>query len=515
VSITQGGATAQALSINSITVASSAGALTLASTGSGQITFRNQVTNINTFTNDSNNAVTFSAGTKFASGGAVARTVDFGGSGNWQMNANLVTPTGSVAVKKSGAGTLTFAAANGYTGLTTVNDGALNITSTGSLNSGNALTVGASGTANLANAGQTLGAVSNSNSSTNALNFSASTGTVTLASLAGTGNTRFGSNGTVTGGISSGTVNVVGLLTSEISGGTVGAGSLSASTLSGGATTVGGIAAIGTMSSGTANLNGATSAITTLNGGTVNLGSSTVLTVSAGTTSGSITGSGGSLTKAGAGNLALTGTNTYTGTTTVAGGKLSVNGSTSSSSAVGVSSGASLGGSGTVGGNTTIASGGALAPGNSPGVLTVAGTTTFDSGSIFEWELDTAQANPTTNRGVAYDGVNTTSLAGSGAIFKILLTGTQDFSDYAFWSQTRSWTDIFKSADGVTTLTDWASVFSGGFQYSYNGKTVEPTSSGSFTLTGSSLTWSAVPEPTNALAGLLAAGMLLRRRRVA
>jgi hypothetical protein len=93
-----------------------------------------------------------------------------------------------------------------------------------------------------------------------------------------------------------------------------------------------------------------------------------------------------------------------------------------------------------------------------------------------------------------------------------MLTGVQDFTN-DFWNQTRTWTDIFKSADGSTTLSNWASVFSGGFQYSYNGKTVAPTSSGSFTLTGNSLTWSAVPEPSNLLAGMLAASALLRRRR--
>jgi type VI secretion system secreted protein VgrG len=223
--------------------------------------------------------------------------------------------------------------------------------------------------------------------------------------------------------------------------------------------------------------------------------------------------SNGGLTKTGSGQLTLSGASTYTGSTTVSAGKLIVNGSTSASSAVGVSNGGILAGSGTVGGNTTLASGGTLAPGNSPGVLTVTGDLAFASGSIFEWELDLSKPPVETNRGVAYDGVNVGgTLSGSGAIFKIMLTGDQNFSD-TFWNQTREWTDIFKTANDGDILSNWAGVFGGGFQYAYNGQTVAPTSAGSFAVSGNSLTWSAVPEPSNLLAGLLAGSPLLRRRR--
>ena len=262
-----------------------------------------------------------------------------------------------------------------------------------------------------------------------------------------------------------------------------------------------------------------TSALTILNGVSASTATDRTLTLdgtstAANTVAGVIADNGTgvmTLQKSGAGTWTLSGENSYSGDTTISGGKLKVNGSTASSSDFQVSGGGTLAGSGTVGGSATIASGGSLTPGNSPGVLTVSGTTTFNSGSMFEWEIDTAQTDPATNRGTAYDGVNTTAVSGSGAVFKIMLTGTQDFAD-TFWNQSRTFTDIFKSADGSTNLSDWASVFSGGFAYSFNGQTLAPTSQGYFTSTGSSLTWSAVPEPSNMLAGLLAATALLRRR---
>ncbi len=318
-----------------------------------------------------------------------------GGAGNTSIDGIIGTTTGGLT--KDGTGALTLNGANTYTGLTTVSAGSLLIGSGGSLASGNALTLGASGTADFANVGQTLGAVSNDNTATHALNFSASSGTVTLASLAGAGNTRFGSDGSVTGGIASGTVTSIGnfnanisggattvggLLTGDVSGGTVGAGSLSATTVSGGTTTitgaagittlssgtttVGGVATIGTLSGGTANLNGITSAITTLSGGTVNLGASTTLSVSGGTSAGVIAGTGGSLTKTGGGTLTLTGANTYTGTTTVSAGTLTLHAASgaalASTSAVGVASGATV----SLGADSQI---------NSAATLTLAGGT--------------------------------------------------------------------------------------------------------------------------------------------
>ena len=383
--------------LRDITIANGAGAFTLGdSIGNDGIVFRNAGSPgpyINTFTNHDDNTATFASNLFFASGGGQWRTLVFAGSGNWTVNAPLTIVSGGSGnfyLTKNDAGTLTLNAVNGYTATTTVNGGLLSITSSGGLASGNALTIGASGKADFANAGQTLGAVDNANTTANALNFSASTGTITLASLAGAGNTRFGSNGTVTGGISTGTVNAVGLLTASISGGTVAASSLSSTAVSGGAATVSGVATIATMSAGTANLNGATSAITTLNGGTVNLGSSTVLTVNDGTTSGSITGSGGSLTKSGAGTLTLAsgGTYNYNGATSVTDGKLIVNGNISTSTTT-VSGTGTLGGGGTVG-SVIVQAGGTFAPGNSIDNFDIAGALTLGTSSFSVFEINTA-----------------------------------------------------------------------------------------------------------------------------
>jgi autotransporter-associated beta strand protein len=91
-------------------------------------------------------------------------------------------------------------------------------------------------------------------------------------------------------------------------------------------------------------------------------------------------------TKTGAGIMSLTAVNTYTGPTTVNAGTLAVNGSITSP--VTVNSGGTLAGSGTVSQAVTVNSGGKLAPGNSPGVLTVAGPVTFLTGSTFAVQLN-------------------------------------------------------------------------------------------------------------------------------
>jgi autotransporter-associated beta strand protein len=96
-----------------------------------------------------------------------------------------------------------------------------------------------------------------------------------------------------------------------------------------------------------------------------------------------LSGSGGTVTKSGAGTVTFTQNNTYTGATTVDAGRLVVNGSQSSSAVTVNSGGASLAGSGTVGALTVS---GLLAPGTSVGTLN-AGSTTFNGGGALELEI--------------------------------------------------------------------------------------------------------------------------------
>jgi autotransporter-associated beta strand protein len=220
-----------------------------------------------------------------------------------------------------------------------------------------------------------------------------------------------------------------------------------------------------------------------------------------------------SVVKTGAGTTILTGANTYTGTTTVSAGALSINGSTGSGDVTVSNGGTKLMGTGTVGGNTTLTSGAIHAPGNSVGTQALSGNLTYSS-SIFEWELATTP--DTSGRGTNYDAVNVAgTLGGSDAIFRVVLNGSQDFSE-GFWNSNHNWTDLFTAADGTTPKTDWANIFSS-VQY-YNGSLGNigmPTSQGAFSMTGNTLTWTAVPEASSALAGLLLGAGLLRRKRSA
>ena len=280
-----------------------------------------------------------------ASGTSGTIQLNVNGSANTAFGGAITNNVGSTFnFNKQGSGTLTLGGPNTFTGATTVSGGTLTtlagslagtsgITVNGAIltaadfNSGATLALNATGRATISGAGQNVGAVTNANATdANALNFTASTGIITLASLSGAGKTTFGSDATVTGAISDGVVNVTGaLIAGSITGGTnTITGAATVTTVNGGTTTVGGVANITTLTTGTLNANGATAAVTTLNGGNIALGSSTALTVSDGTHAGVISGATGTLTKSGAGTLILSGANTFGGAITISAGKLQI-----------------------------------------------------------------------------------------------------------------------------------------------------------------------------------------------
>ena len=239
--------------------------------------------------------------------------------------------------------------------------------------------------------------------------------------------------------------------------------------------------------------------------------------------------------KVGTGTWTLTGANTYTGATTVTAGTvaLGASGSIANSALIDVKSAANLNvsavtggawtvgssqsliGAGTITGSTTAAQGvfisGTHSAGDGVGTQTVNADLTYNTGSIFSWDLSVAGSNSGLTSqnalvGTAYDGATVSGdLSGTSAIFKIVLGAGETFAD-SFWSSDRTWSNIFTTAN-----TSWASIFPT-FQYSVTAPNAG--TQGSFTFTGgNTLAWTAVPEPTSALVSLLLGAGLLRRRR--
>ncbi len=137
---------------------------------------------------------------------------------------------------------------------------------------------------------------------------------------------------------------------------------------------------------------------------------------------GGVLSGSGSIRQTGSGRTELTGASSgFAGTLSIASGTVAVNGTLGGS--VTVASGATLGGSGTVG-STLVESGGHLAPGNSVGVLTVAGNLTVASGANLDFELGspgTSAAAPGTSDRItvtgdlALDGTINLTQSGAGA----------------------------------------------------------------------------------------------------
>ncbi|HPM81104.1 MAG TPA: autotransporter-associated beta strand repeat-containing protein, partial [Candidatus Anammoximicrobium sp.] len=146
-------------------------------------------------------------------------------------------------------------------------------------------------------------------------------------------------------------------------------------------------------------------------------------TGAASTISGTISGSGATLAKAGSGTLTLSGPSTYTGTTTVSEGTLLVNGNNGAATgAVSVAAGAVLGGNGTIGGAVsgtgTVAPGASFSP-RSTAVLNVNNPDGVDlTGATFQTQINGVTA------GGLYDQLSVIGPVTLGGTATLDLTGS-------------------------------------------------------------------------------------------
>jgi len=258
-------------------------------------------------------------------------------------------------LRKSGGGTLTLSASNGYTGDTVVSGGTL------ALNNTNAL----AGSGTISFGGGTL-----QYSASNTVDYSAkilnssvisidtNSQSVTFATGLAASNRGLMKEG-------------LGTLTLSASNGFTGRTQVNGGTLALNNTSA--LAGSGTLSFGGGSLQ--YSASNTVDYSSKILSSGSAISIdtngqNATFATGLAASNTGGLTKLGNGTLTLSGSSSYTGATAVNGGKLLVNGQLDNT-AVAVNASGLISGSGTILGGVTVASSGTLSPGNSPGVLTV------------------------------------------------------------------------------------------------------------------------------------------------
>jgi autotransporter-associated beta strand protein len=249
-----------------------------------------------------------------------------------------------------------------------------------------------------------------------------------------------------------------------------------------------------------------------------------------GTFSGTIANGSGAagLAKVGLGTQVLAGDSSYTGLTAVSAGALLVNGSHTGGGAYAVAAGGTLGGTGSITGTLTVSNGGRLSPGNdpggpsAPGVLSVVGGATLAAGADLVVELNgrTPGSAAAGHDQLAVAGTVVLSGTAAGAngadlmatlgyvptlgdrLFVVRNDGTDPISGTFQGLPQGGLLDLLSSADGRSYR----------FAVSYAGNAEADLATGGNDVL---LTSVGVPEPS--VAGLLlaaaTAGLLGRRRR--
>jgi len=140
-----------------------------------------------------------------------------------------------------------------------------------------------------------------------------------------------------------------------------------------------------------------------------------------------------------------------------------------------------------------------------------------NSANIFAWDL-TAESTSSGFDTYEGGGNSTLTINGSGGeTFRVILGSSVNLAT-AFWNTQQTWSSILTKS-GSATIPTLATGNVSAYTFTAGNYTlVNTTGEGAFSLagnatTGYSVTWTAVPEPTSALAGLLITAGLLRRRR--
>ncbi|MGX1307085.1 outer membrane autotransporter protein [Amorphus suaedae] len=393
-----------------------------------------------------------------------ASTIDTNG-----LNASWGgTLSGSGALRKSGAGTLSLLNANSYTGGTYLNGGTLSAVQ------------GAVGTGKLVFESSSTYAFASGFTLANDATFNE--GAIGSFSVAQNDTATLSGQLSGAGGLAKvglGELLLTGVNNSYTGPTQVNQGRLVATT----AGAVSDVSPVSVANGAVFELRGVAEQIESLDGdGEVVLGEGTQLSVigtNNSTFAGSITGTGG-LNKGGSSSLTLTGINTYSGPTAIDGGTLSVVGEITNSD-VAVNAGGTLKGTGRVK-SFVVNAGGTAAPGLSPGTLTVTTNLTFRPGSTYVAEIE----NGVSDNIIVQSGVATIE---DGANLSLQLTGAPTLEQSYTILQAQSGSIVWN--DGFTVTSNFSRpLIENAVQYSPSAVTV--------TYAGLAAPWSTVVRGTNA-----------------